>query len=93
MKQPEMTSVEILHKPSPEYTEEARRLRVEGEVLLEVVFTAGGQLEVVRVVRGLGHGLDEAAVRAAQSVRYKPAMREGRPVDFKARLHIVFQLA
>jgi len=93
LKEAAVTGVEILQKPTPEYTEEARRLRIEGEVLLDVVFNADGQLQVVRIVRGLGHGLDEAAVRAAERVRFKPALREGRAVDSKATLHIVFQLA
>ena len=93
LKAPDMTGVEILHKPTPEYTEEARKLRIEGEVLLDVVFAANGELQIVKVVRGLGHGLDEAAVRAAERVRFKPATKEGRPVDSKATLHIVFQLA
>ncbi len=92
-KEPVVVPVEILHKPTPEYTEEARRLRVEGEVLLEVTFSADGRLQVLRVVRGLGHGLDEAAVRAAERIQFKPAMREGRPVSSNAVLHIVFQLA
>jgi len=48
---------------------------------------------VGRIVRGLGHGLDEAAVRAAQQIRFKPARRDGQPVDFPAVVHIVFQLA
>jgi TonB family protein len=85
--------VEILEKPKPSYTDEARKLRIEGEVLLQVVFGASGRIEVVRVVRGLGHGLDESAVRAAERIRYKPATRHGRAVDSPAVLHIVFQLA
>ncbi len=85
--------VEIIHKPNPVYTEEARRLKLEGEVLIEVVFTTSGEVRVGRVVRGLGHGLDEAALRAAQQIRFKPARRDGQPVDFPAVVHIVFQLA
>ena len=54
-------AVEITYKPNPVYTDEARAMRLEGEVLLEVQFSANGQLHVNRVVRGLGHGLDEAA--------------------------------
>jgi TonB family protein len=84
---------EIISKPNPAYTEEARKLRIEGEVLLEVVFESSGQLRVERIVRGLGHGLDEAAIRAAQQIRFKPALRDGRPADSTAVLHIVFQLA
>jgi TonB family protein len=84
---------EIISKPTPVYTAEALKLRVEGEVLLQVVFEASGQIRVVRVVRGLGHGLDEAAIRAAEQIRFKPALRDGQPADSTAILHIVFQLA
>jgi TonB family protein len=66
---------------------------LEGEVLLDVVFTASGQVRVLRVVRGLGHGLDESALRAAQQIRYRPALRDGRPTDSNAVVHIVFALA
>jgi TonB family protein len=85
--------VSIQSKPTPVYTTEARQLRVEGEVLLNVVFTAEGQIRILNVVRGLGHGLDESAQRAAQGVRFSPAMRDGRPVDSNVTLHIVFQLS
>jgi TonB family protein len=84
---------EILSKPTPAYTEEARRARIEGEVLLEVVLEASGHVRVLRVVRGLGHGLDESAVRAAEQISFKPAMRDGQPSDSTAVLHIIFQLA
>jgi TonB family protein len=84
---------EITFKPRPVYTEEGRKLKIEGEVLLEVVFTATGQIRVVKVVHGLGHGLDESAVRAAEKIEFKPAQRDGHPADFEAVLHITFQLA
>ncbi len=84
---------EILSKPTPAYTEDARKARVEGEVLLEVVLEASGHVRVLRVVRGLGHGLDESAVRAAEKINFKPAMRDGQPSDSTAVLHIIFQLA
>jgi len=90
---PPTTAVEITYKPNPVYTEEARRLKLEGEVLLEVVFGANGQLHVNRVVRGLGHGLDEAAIAAASKMRFKPALRDGQPLDSTAIVHVVFQLA
>jgi TonB family protein len=76
------------------YSAEALKLNLEGEVLLDVVFMASGnQVQVNRVVKGLGHGLDEAAERAAQQIKYKPAMSAGHPVDFPAVIHIVFQIA
>jgi TonB family protein len=90
---PAATSVEITFKPNPVYTDEARNLKLEGEVLLEVQFAANGQLHVNRVVRGLGHGLDEAAIAAANKMRFKPAMRSGQAVDSTAIVHVVFQLA
>ena len=88
-----LTPVEILYKPRPAYTDEARHLHVEGEVLVEVMFTAAGQLQVRRVVKGLGHGLDESALRAAQQIRFRPARRDGEPYDSAALVHIVFELA
>lgn len=84
---------EILSKPVPIYTQEAKNLRIEGEVLLEVVLEASGSLRVVRVVRGLGHGLDDNAVKAAEQIRFKPATRDGQPADSTVVLHIIFQLA
>ena len=90
---PPTTSVEITYKPNPAYTDEARNLKLEGEVLLEVEFLANGQLHVNRVVRGLGHGLDETAVAAANKMRFKPAMRNGQAMDSTAIVHVVFQLA
>lgn len=84
---------EILSKPTPIYTQEAKSLRIEGEVLLEVVLEASGNLHVVRVVRGLGHGLDDSAVKAAEQIHFKPAMRDGQPTDSTVVLHIIFQLA
>ena len=91
--QAKVVPAEILSKPTPTYTDEARAKRIEGEVLLEVVFEASGRLRVVRVVRGLGHGLDENAVRAAEQIRFKPALRDGQPSDSTAVVHIIFQLA
>jgi TonB family protein len=90
---PATTPVEITFKPNPLYTDEARSLKLEGEVLLEVMFSANGTLHVNRVVRGLGHGLDEAAIAAANKMRFKPALRVGQPVDSTAIVHVLFQIA
>jgi TonB family protein len=84
--------VEILFKPHPSYSAEARNLHLEGQVSLEVVFQASGAVKVVRVIRGLGHGLDEAAQQAALQVRFKPATRSGAPVDTNATISITFEL-
>ena len=86
-------AVEITYKPNPVYTDDARAMRLEGEVLVEVEFSANGQLHVNRIVRGLGHGLDEAAVAAANKMRFKAALRNGQAVDSTAVVHVVFALA
>jgi TonB family protein len=84
---------EIISKPTPLYTQEARNLRIEGEVLVEAVLQASGSLRVVRVVRGLGHGLDDNAIRAAEKIHFRPALKNGEPADSTVVLHIIFQLA
>lgn len=90
---PADTPVNILDKPRPEYTSEGRSLRIEGDIVLDVVFLTNGTIQVNRVVSGLGHGLDESASRAAQQIKFKPAKRDGQPVDFPARVRIEFRLA
>jgi TonB family protein len=87
------TMVDILDKPRPQYTAEGRSMRIEGDVVLDMVFLADGSIQVNRVVSGLGHGLDESAVRAAKEMKFKPAKRDGQPVDFPARVRIEFRLA
>lgn len=90
---PATNPVAITYKPSPAYTDEARQLQLQGEVLLEVVFGADGKLHVNRVVRGLGHGLDENAIAATNKIQFKPASRNGTAVDSTLVVHVVFQLA
>ena len=85
--------VEIVSKPRPAYSDEARRLRIEGDVLVELLFSAAGEARVLRLVQGLGHGLDESAEAAARGIRFHPAQRGGMPVDFTAVVRIAFQLA
>jgi TonB family protein len=87
------SQVDILSKPRPEYTAEGRALKLEGDVVVDLVFLANGSVQVSHVVSGLGHGLDEAAVQAAQQIKFKPAKRDGEAVDFPARVRIEFRLA
>src|SRR6202047_4117067 len=86
-------SVTILDKPRPEYTAEGRSLKLEGDVVLDLVFLANGTVHVNRVISGLGHGLDEAAIRAALQIKFKPAKQDNQPVDFPARVRIEFHMA
>jgi len=84
---------QVISEPRPQYTEEARQLKIQGEVTLQVKFGADGKVEVLKVVSGLGHGLDEQAERVAQQIRFKPAARNGQPTDQVTLIHILFQLA
>ena len=86
-------ALEITFKPRPDYTEEARRARIEGDVVLEVLFTASGTLRVLRVVHGLGHGLDQNAIEAAAKIRFRPATENASAVDTVAMVRISFQIA
>jgi TonB family protein len=87
------TPVEITFRPRPAYTEEARRAQIEGEVLVEAVFTASGEVRVVRILRGLPHGLNETALAAVRAIRFHPARRGGEPVDATATVRMNFELA
>jgi TonB family protein len=90
--EPVSTSLEIVSKPPVQYTDEARQLRIQGDVVLRVTFTAAGQVMVQSVLRGLGHGLDEEARRVAEQINFRPATRNGRPVDRMTNITITFQL-
>jgi TonB family protein len=87
------TAVSLLSKPTPVYTPEARQKKIEGDVELDVEFTAAGKVHVLRVLRGLGYGLDEAAVTAAERIQFSPAFRDGQPVDSYGRLRVIFRLS
>lgn len=90
---PASTNLEVISKPPVQYTAEARQMKVEGDVVLRVTFMATGQIVVQGVVKGLGHGLDEEARRVAQQIRFRPATRDGHPVDLTTTITISFQLA
>jgi TonB family protein len=84
---------EVLSEPRPQYTQEARQLRIQGEITLQVRFGIDGKVEVLRVVSGLGHGLDQEAALVAEQIRFKPAVKDGQPTDHITYIHILFQLA
>jgi len=83
---------ELLTVPTPVYSEEARRLNVTGEVVLVVKLAASGSIHFVRIVSGLGHGLDEAAVAAVNRGRCQPATRAGIPIDIYGTITVIFRL-
>ena len=77
----------------PRYTEIARRVRLEGRVVLQAVIDKRGEVTSVRVLAGLGLGLDQAAVEAIRSWRFDPALlADGRPVAVYYTLTVNFRL-
>jgi TonB family protein len=84
---------EITAKPDPLYTREARRVGVQGNVVLKVLLLGDSKLDRVRVVRRLPYGLTENAIRAACEIKFKPAIKAGRPVSQWVTLEYAFRLA
>ena len=82
----------LLREVKPRYTEEARRQSIEGDVLLEIVVLADGRIGSIRVVRSLGHGLDDRAVDAVRQWRFAAAERYGTPVDVLVEIAVEFRL-
>ncbi|HEV2135189.1 MAG TPA: TonB family protein [Terracidiphilus sp.] len=91
--EPQSTALQVISKPPVRYTPEAKQLKVQGDVVLRVTFTAEGQVVVQGVVRGLGHGLDQEAMHEAQQIKFRPATRDGHPVNLTTDIIITFQLA
>lgn len=82
----------LLREVRPNYTEQARRAGLEGDVVLEIVVRHDGGVGDVRVVDRLGMGLDEEAIRAVRQWRFAPAQRLGRPVDVLVEIAVEFRL-
>jgi TonB family protein len=81
-----------LSRPTPRYTEAARANGVQGSVLVRVLVGEDGNVKSVRVVRGLPDGLTEEAITAARQTKFKPAMKDGKPVPFWVGLEINFNI-
>jgi TonB family protein len=84
----------VLFKPKPEYTAEAIKLHVEGTVSVRIRVSSAGSVQVLGVTSDLGYGLGEAAIRAVQATRFKPATDDsGNPTDWEGVVNVAFQLA
>jgi TonB family protein len=87
------TRVVINSKPKPSYTKEARRMGIQGFVVLRLLLSGRAKVGRIRVVKGLPAGLTENAIRAACRMEFKPAMKGGRPVAQWVVAEYVFRLA
>jgi periplasmic protein TonB len=82
----------LLREVKPDYTEEARRRGVEGDVVMEIVVRRDGSVGEVRLLQGLGHGLDARAVQAVRDWRFSPGKRRGVPVDVLVEVAMEFKI-
>ena len=88
----EITPPRLTEVASPFYTEEAKKKKIEGSVTLLIVVDKKGDVIDAKVVKGLGHGLDENAVVAVKEWKYKPAEKDGEPITVKMEVTVDFNL-
>ncbi|MEX2304080.1 MAG: energy transducer TonB [Bryobacterales bacterium] len=82
----------LLLRVDPEYSQEARKARVQGTVVLLIEVWPDGRAHNIRLENGLGMGLDEQAIKAVEQWRFKPGMKNGAPVRVGARVEVHFRL-
>ena len=91
---PARTGPQVIFKPKPQYTAEATAAKIEGLVSVRIRVSSSGAVTVLGVTNGLGHGLDESAIRAVQATRFRPAVdASGNPTDWEGVVNISFQMA
>jgi len=82
----------VLYRTEPQYPAEARKSHISGVVRLQAVIRKDGSVSITKVVQGLGHGLDESAMKALLLWKFKPGTRDGEPVDVTINVGIAFRL-
>src|ERR1700734_2277209 len=82
----------VFYSPSPDYSERARKANLQGTCTLVLTVGADGHPSEIRVVAGLGMGLDEKAIEAVRKWRFQPAIRNGKPVPYKISVQVDFHL-
>lgn len=87
-----ISAPEAVSTPDPEYTEEARNAKTQGTCVLWMIVDDQGRPRDIKVVRGLGFGLDAKAIEAVRQWRFQPAMKDGRPVNVQISVEVGFKL-
>ena len=87
-----VTPPTVLSRIEPVYSEKAREAKLQGKVVVSAIVRKDGSLEVLKVVRGLGLGLDKNAIDALKKWRFRPGMRDGKPVDVALNIEVNFKL-
>ena len=80
------------YMPNPPYSEEARKAKWQGSVLLSLIVDEMGKAVNIKVARSLGLGLDEKAIQAVEKWRFKPGMKDGKAVPVIASVEVSFRL-
>jgi periplasmic protein TonB len=87
-----ISAPQALSTPDPEYTEEARNAKTQGTCILWLIVDDQGRPRDIRVVRGLGMGLDAKAIEAVKQWKFQPALKDGRPVNVQISVEVGFRL-
>jgi periplasmic protein TonB len=87
-----VTAPHALYDPDPDYSDEARRVKYQGDVVLSVIVDAGGNVRDLQVARSLGMGLDEKAVDAVRKWKFAPGMKDGHPVAVQVNVEVKFRM-
>jgi protein TonB len=87
-----VTAPKVIYQVEPQYSEEARKAKVSGIVILDLVVDREGRPQAIHVISGAGLGLDEKAIEAVQQWRFKPGSKSGKPVPVHARVEVNFRL-
>ncbi|MBZ5681957.1 MAG: energy transducer TonB [Acidobacteriia bacterium] len=87
-----ISAPQAIATPDPDYTEEARRAKTQGTCILWMIVDAAGRPRDIRVVRGLGYGLDTKAIEAVKQWRFQPALKDGKAVNVQISVEVAFRL-
>ena len=87
-----VSAPKVVYDPDPEYSEEARKAKYQGTVVLWLVVAPDGHPQQIRVQRSLGMGLDEKAIEAVRQWRFEPAKKDGQPVPVMINVEVNFRL-
>jgi protein TonB len=87
-----ISAPQAISSPDPDYTEEARKAKKQGTCVLWMIVDAAGRPRDIKVVRGLGLGLDAKALEAVRQWRFQPALKDGKPVDVQISVEVEFHL-
>src|ERR1019366_6089768 len=87
-----VSAPQLVARIEPEYSEQARKAKYQGVVVLSIIVQKDGSVRDIRVVQPLGLGLDEKAIDAVKQWKFRPGMKSGSPVDVQATVEVTFRL-